>query len=89
MINKLIAAGCLIALTSAPVFAEEAHKALDASAQKDMVLEFSDVDANKDMKISEEELSAKGRNIAKFKKADINSDGSLNEDEFVAFSQED
>ncbi len=89
MINKLIAAGCLIALTSAPVFAEEAHKALDATAQKDMVQEFSDVDANKDMKISKEELSAKGRNVAKFKKADINNDGSLNEEEFVAFSKED
>ena len=88
MINKMMAAGCFIALVATPVFAEEADKAQDTSSQQRMMWVFGDVDANKDMKINKEELGAKGGDIAKFKKADINSDGSLDENEFVAYGEE-
>jgi len=88
MTNKLIAAGCLMALTAAPVFAEETVNTQDVATQKAIASAFSDIDANHDMKINMEELSTKGVKLAKFKKADINNDGSLSEDEFVAYSRE-
>ena len=85
MINKLITTGCLIALTTTPVFADETQEAKDPAAQQEMKWAFADVDSNHDMKITEDEIKAKGQNLAKFKKADINSDGSLDENEFVDF----
>ena len=89
MINKLMTAGCVIALTAAaPVIAGEAQKGMEASAQKGMVWAFGDLDSNQDKRITKEELDAKGGNVAKFEKADINSDGSLDEEEFVAFTAE-
>ena len=90
MINKLMTAGCVIALSAAaPVIAGEADKGTEMPAHsKSMVWVFGDVDSNKDKKITKDELDAKGANVDKFEEADINSDGSLDEEEFVAFSSE-
>ncbi len=88
MINKLMAAGCLIALTSAPVFAAEEQITKEESAQQNTRLVFGDVDSNHDLKVTEDELKATGKSIAKFKKADLNKNGSLNKEEFVAYAAE-
>jgi len=88
MINKLMAAGCLIALTSAPVFAAEDQISKDESAQQSTGWVFGDVDTNHDLKVTEDELKANGKSIAKFKKADLNKDGVLNKEEFVAYAAE-
>lgn len=89
MTNKLIMTSCLMAIVTTSIFAEETLNPTDQAVQKAMASMFRDIDTNNDMKINQEELSVKGVKLTKFKKADIDSDGSLNEDEFVAYSKED
>ena len=88
MTNKLVAAGCLMAFIATPTFADEAIHTQDAATTNTITSTFSEIDSNHDMKINPEELNIKDGNIAKFKKADANSDGSLNEAEFVSYNKE-
>ncbi len=88
MTNKLVAAGCLMTFIATPVFADEAINSTKQAIEKAIASEFNEIDTNHDMKINMEELSIKGVKIAKFKKADIDSDGSLSKDEFIAYNTE-
>ena len=90
MIIRLTAASIVIAVATTVVFAEEEKVLKDSSTKQTQVqvFAFGDVDSNHDMKITEKEFKAKGKNVAKFKKADINKDGLLNKDEFVAYARE-
>ena len=88
MTNKLIATSCLMAIATTSIFAEDTINTADQATQKAIASMFRDIDTNHDMKINQEELSSKGIKLSKFKKADIDSDGSLNEEEFVAYSKE-
>jgi len=89
MTNKFAATTCLMALIATPIIAEETNNASEQAIEKAMASVFSKIDTNHDMKINIEELGVKGVKLAKFKKADIDNDGSLNEEEFVAYSKED
>lgn len=88
MTNKLVAAGCLMAFTTTPIFADEAIHTQDTATTSAITSTFSEIDTNHDMKINLEELKIKDGNIAKFKKADADNDGSLNEAEFVSYNEE-
>jgi Ca2+-binding EF-hand superfamily protein len=88
MIKALIASCGLIAFVVAPAYAGETQKEDVTAGQKEVVLGFSDMDENKDRKISKEELIAKKGSIASFNKVDINNDGLLDEKEFVAYGEE-
>jgi Ca2+-binding EF-hand superfamily protein len=92
MMEKLIAAGCVLLLSASPVFADDMGK-MDKDvrdpAMHGMKWKFGELDANKDKKISRQELVSKGAGMpeAAFEKADANKDGALDEQEFAALSK--
>ena len=88
MIIRLTAGSIFLALATTIVFAEEAQSSKDTATQQTKVLAFGDVDSNHDLKITEDEFKAKIKVAAKFKKADLNNDGTLDKDEFVAYARE-
>ena len=88
MVFKLIATSIFLALTTTLVFSEEAEITKPELSQQNTTWVFGDVDKDHDMKVTVEELAAKGSTIEKFKKADLNNDGTLNKNEFTAYAAE-
>lgn len=86
--TKLMAVGCVLVLAAAPAFAGDMDKDHKDPSMSVMGKQFGDLDANRDNKISKQELTEKGISLADFDQADANSDGTLDQEEFAALSEE-
>ena len=83
----LLSASLFAVTAVSAVIAEETGSDNPVTNQEPTVWMFNEVDANHDMKITPEELEAKGGVLAKFKQADTDNNGTLDEQEFVAIGE--
>ncbi len=89
--QKLMAAACALALSAVPAFAGEmdkGHKDPGMRSMQGPKWQFGELDANRDNKITKQELTEKGVTLADFEQADSDQDGALDQEEFAAIIEE-
>lgn len=88
---KLMAAACALALSAVPAFAggmDKGHKDPGMRSMQAPTWQFGELDANRDNKITKQELTEKGVTLADFEQADSDQDGALDQEEFAAIIEE-